>query len=192
MVMLAIASLELHGQPLVRAWIGMAGLVFALHFGVFHLLSCLWRSLGVPAVPIMQWPIASTSVSEFWGRRWNLAFRDLAHRFVFRPLATRWGGPAALAAGFLVSGLVHDAVISVPARGGYGLPTLFFLIQAAGVAIERSAVGRRSGLGRGFVGWMFTAMVLLLPAPLLFHPPFVHQVVLSFFDALGNLLETTP
>src|SRR5205085_6806357 len=130
-------------------WVGMVGLVMALHFGTFHLLSCAWRSAGVEARPLMNNPLASQGVSEFWGRRWNTAFRDLTHTFLFRPL-TAWLGPAgALLAGFGFSGLVHDLVISVPARGGYGGPTLFFVVQGVALLAERSAAGRRLGLGRG-------------------------------------------
>ena len=54
-------------------------LVLVLHFGSFHLLSCGWRFAGVQARPLMDRPLASASVSEFWGRRWNTAFRDLTH-----------------------------------------------------------------------------------------------------------------
>jgi D-alanyl-lipoteichoic acid acyltransferase DltB (MBOAT superfamily) len=67
-------------------WIGMIGLLLILHFGVFHLTSCWWRSVGVEARPLMNRPQAATSLSKFWGRRWNTAFRDLIHRFLFRRL----------------------------------------------------------------------------------------------------------
>lgn len=77
----------------------MAGLIFVLHFGSFHLLSCAWRAAGVDARPLMHWPVAATSLADFWGRRWNTAFRDLTHRFLFRPLTRRLGPRAGLAAG---------------------------------------------------------------------------------------------
>ena len=171
--------------PLLTGWMGLVGLALMLHFGSLQLLSCIWRALGVDARPLMRRPTASVSVSEFWGRRWNTAFRDLAHRFLFLPLTARLGPRWGLFAGFLFSGLVHDLVISVPAGAGYGLPTLFFLIQAMAITLERSRFGRSLGLGRGWRGWLFTAFVLIVPACLLFHPWFVARVVVPFMSALG-------
>jgi alginate O-acetyltransferase complex protein AlgI len=170
---------------LARGWVGLAGLVFLLHFGTFHLSSCAWRMARVDAKPLMNWPILSTSTGEFWGRRWNLAFRDLTYRFLFRPLAGRFGPRAGLAAGFLASGLVHDLVISAPAGGGYGLPTLYFLSQGFGLLAERSAAGKAVGLGRGWRGRAFAAVVVAGPAVLLFHRPFITRVVNPFLAAVG-------
>ena len=136
------------GKEMLLGWVGMVGLIFMLHFGAFHLLSCAWRAIGIDARPLMNNPPLSVRVSEFWGRRWNTAFRDLTHRFLFRPLTDKLGPQRAVAAGFLFSGLVHDLVISVPARGGYGGPTLFFVVQGAAMLAERSRLGRAMGLGR--------------------------------------------
>lgn len=171
----------------IAGWVGMVGIVMALHFGTFHLLSCAWRSLGVDARPLMDRPFSSVSLGEFWGRRWNTAFRDLTHRFLFRPLAPRFGPRRTLLVGFVFSGLVHDAVISVPARGGYGGPTLFFLVQAVGILVQRSRVGENFGLRSPGRGWLFTMGVLLLPVGMLFHKPFITEVVLPFMRAVGGI-----
>lgn len=90
--------------PLLHGWVGMVGIIFILHFGLFHLLSCGWRTAGVVAKPLMNWPVLATSLTDFWGRRWNTAFRDVTHRFLFRPLTGRLGGKAALAVGFCSAG----------------------------------------------------------------------------------------
>lgn len=169
---------------LLRGWVGMVGLAFVLHFGSFHLLSCVWRAAGVCARPLMAAPILSRSVGEFWGRRWNRAFRDLTHRFLYRPLARRLGAGPALAVAFLMSGVVHELVISLPARGGYGRPTLFFTLQAGAIALERSRAGRALGLGRGVRGWAFAVLAIGGTVGLLFHPPFVREVMVPFLRVL--------
>jgi D-alanyl-lipoteichoic acid acyltransferase DltB (MBOAT superfamily) len=167
-------------HALAAGWLGFAAILLILHFGLFHLLSCAWRSFGVQAAPLMNNPLAAENVSEYWGRRWNTAFRDLTHKFLFRPLTVRFGPKRALFIGFLVSGLVHDLVISFPAGAGYGGPTLFFMIQGAALLIERTQTGRRFGLGRGWRGWLFTMIVLVGPVWLLFHPPFATHVIQPF------------
>ncbi len=173
-------------DELVRGWVGMIGVVLALHFGPLHLLSCAWRSAGVDARRVMNAPLWAQGVSEFWGRRWNTAFRDLTYRFLFRPL-TAWLGPrGGLAAGFVFSGLVHELVISVPAGGGYGGPTLYFCLQVPAILLERSRLGKTLGLGHSWRGWLFAALVLALPAGLLFHPPFVCDVVVPFLQVIGT------
>jgi hypothetical protein len=184
-VLIAGVYPRLHdANEVVRGWVGMLGVVFVLHFGVFHLLSLAWQSVGVSARPLMDWPILAASVSDFWGNRWNRAFRDLTHRYLFRPLTARFGAKVALVLGFLFSGIIHDLIISVPAGGGYGGPTAFFLLQAAAVFGERSALGQRLGLGHDVRGWAFVLVVLLGPALLLFHPPFVRNVAVPFLDYL--------
>ena len=173
-------SLDHAVSPLVVGWLGMVGIIFTLHFGTFHLLSCVWRSAGCDAKPIMNWPIDSTSLAEFWGKRWNLAFRDLTHRFLFRPLTKRFGVVGATTIGFFASGLVHELAITVPAGSGYGGPTAFFLIQLVGILFERSK------WGRPIRGRFFTAICLLAPLYWLFPPAFVEGIVVPFLRFLGG------
>jgi alginate O-acetyltransferase complex protein AlgI len=172
-------------HPASAAWIAMAGLVFLLHFGAFHLVSLCWRAAGVHAAPIMRSPIAATSLGRFWGGRWNRAFTDLMQPHFFVPWAKRFGARDAMLGVFLVSGLLHELVISLPAGGGYGWPTAYFAVQAAGFCLERGRLGRRLGLGRGFRGWLFTVIVAAGPLPWLFHPVFVRHVILPMLRAIG-------
>jgi alginate O-acetyltransferase complex protein AlgI len=166
-------------------WAGMVGLVLMLHFGLFHLLSVAWRTAGIDARPLMHAPLRATSLASFWSERWNRAFVDLARPLVLRPLHRPCGLGGALLAVFLISGLLHELVISVPARGGWGLPTAYFALQGLGVLVERSPLGARLGLGRGPAGWLFTAALAAGPVYWLFHPPFVEGVVLPMMRALG-------
>lgn len=182
-----VARLVPSSNSLLRGWIGMLGLILLLHFGSFQMLALFWQSVGVSATPIMRDPLRSHSLSEFWGKRWNLGFRQLSHDLIFRPLRGVLGVAGAGFLVFVISGLLHDLVISVPAKGGYGLPTIYFVIQGAGVVLEHSHLGRRLGLGQGLSGWTFMAVVTAAPAFWLFHRPFVNNVILPFMKAIGAL-----
>jgi alginate O-acetyltransferase complex protein AlgI len=172
-------------HPLLAAWVGMLGLILILHFGIFDLLSLVWRSAGISAQPIMQHPLQSKSLSEFWGKRWNLGFRHLSHDWIFAPVRKHCGIATATLAAFAASGLIHDLVISVPARAGYGFPTAYFLAQGIGVLIERSNLGAKIGLQRGASGWLWMAVFTAAPAYFLFHPWFAMRVMLPFLRAIG-------
>ncbi len=166
-------------HPLLAGWAGMIGVVLLLHFGWFRWLAGFWQRRGVAVTPIMNRPLFARGVAEFWGSRWNLAFRDLARELVALPLAKAHGSRTALWAVFLLSGLLHELVISLPADTGYGLPTLYFLWQAAAIEWEK-----RLRLG----GHAWVALMTGLPALLLlFHPPFVERVMLPFLTFLGAL-----
>lgn len=189
LVLTAWAIRHAHDERELRvAWVAVIGVLFLLHFGGFHVASVAWRTAGVNAPPIMRAPIAATSLAELWGARWNLAFADAARRFVLKPLARFAGARVAGLAVFAVSGLVHESAVSLPARGGWGGPTLYFLLQAAGLAVERSAWGGRRGLGRGGRGRLWTLVVALAPLPLLFHAPFAHNVIVPLCRRLAEFL----
>ena len=175
------------GTPLLRGWIGMLGLILLLHFGIFQIVSLLWQSMGVKAEPIMSAPLRSVSLGEFWGKRWNLGFRQLAHELIFRPLHRSVGAVTAGFVVFVASGLIHDLAISLPARGGYGLPTFYFVLQGIGMTIERSRFGQCLGLGRGMRGWCFMVVFLAAPVFLLFHPWSVVRVIVPFMQAVHAL-----
>jgi len=184
MLIWVVARTALPAHPLLAGWIGMVGMIQVLHFGTFHMLSLGWRRAGVDAMPLMRSPLLARSLADFWGRRWNTAFHDLATRFTFRPLRPVVGATGATLLVFLVSGLIHELVISVPARGGYGFPTGYFLIQGVAVAAERTPLAQRLGLGHGWRGWLFTTVVVAGPAFWLFPPPFVHHVVLPMLAVI--------
>lgn len=171
----------------LAGWTGMVGLMFLLHFGLLEMLAFFWQSQGVQAQPLMNAPFRATSLGEFWGRRWNSGFRIIAFDLMFQPLRRWMSVSAAMMATFFLSGLIHDLVISVPISGGYGFPTLYFLIQGAGMLIERSAMGKRL-LGRN--GWRartFTLVTLIAPGGWLFPPLFVEKVMVPFLQTIKAL-----
>jgi alginate O-acetyltransferase complex protein AlgI len=87
---------------------------------------------------------------------------------------------------FAISGVIHELAISFPARGGYGLPFGYFILQGVGVLIERSRFGQTLGLGRNLRGWLFMFAFTAAPAYWLFHPTFIHDVILPMLQTIGS------
>ncbi len=173
-------------KSLAIGWLGMVGLVMFLHFGLFHLVALGWRSAGVETEPIMRSPLMATSLADFWSTRWNRAFSTLVFTLAFRPMARQWGASVAVLGVFLLSGIVHEAVISFPVAQGFGWPTVYFGLQGLGVLLERSKFGQSIRLGQGVLGRIFTLAFTVGPAFILFHPPFVRGVILPMLSAIGT------
>lgn len=169
------AGFDNYGSKLVA----LIGISLMLHFGFLNVLTGLLRFLGINVMPLFDSPLASRSLREFWGKRWNIAFTEMTNRIVFLPLAGRVGVKAALVLAFAFSGLLHELAISVPAQAGFGLPLIYFLIQGTGILVERfwQKRGHRMNAVTGHV-WV-TAM-LVLPMPLVFHTAFFDGVVRPF------------
>lgn len=182
-----IARLFYPSHTLLAGYIGLTGFLLFTFFGCFHVLSLIWRRRGVNAAPIMKSPLLPSSLSDFWSSRWNLAFRDIDRAFVFRPVLRSKGIVCAVIAAFVFSGILHDLLISLPADAWYGLPTLFFLIQAGGVFIEKSEFGVSAGLNRGLRGWLYAAFFILGPLVLLLHPPSIENSMVPFMKTLRAL-----
>lgn len=159
----------------------MIALSLLVHFALFDLLAATWRSRGANTRKLFRCPIVSTSLTEFWGRRWNLAFSEMTAIAVFRPLKGLIGSGAASVAAFLFSGLLHELAISVPVRAGYGRPLLYFGLHAIAMQIEAAGLGRLLH-AHPILGRLWTWTWMLLPLPLLFHRPFVEGVLLPIVD----------
>ena len=115
-----------------------------------------------------------------------MAFRDFSHAYLFQPVSRRFGIGTASFLVFLVSGILHELVISVPAGGGYGLPTLYFLIQFFGILFYRYSLRHR--LKRKFLQHCYAVLIVLGPSPLLLHNPFITNVIHPFINRIGDLL----
>lgn len=154
----------------------LPALSLMLHFGVLTASAALWRSRGFDCRPLFDAPLGATSLAEFWGKRWNLAFSEMTALAIYRPLSRRLGRPAATAAAFAASGALHELAISAPVRTGYGLPMIYFALHGALVVAERrrAATGQPAG---GASGRARTLFWLAAPLPALFHPPFVNAVL---------------
>ena len=125
----------------------------------------LWLPSGRLLPPLHDNPPLARGVAEFWGRRWNLWFSDWFRHAIFARLP---GRPVfALFLVFFVSGLMHEWVINFPlylvtGKKYFGSMMLYFLLQAAGVVMERRFLRKMTG-----AKIVFTWLIVLGPAPLI-------------------------
>ena len=169
----AASHLAWHHTGSVWAVAPLAAIAFSLilHYGLFTLLVAGWRKAGFNVGPLFRNPLASRSLPDFWTRRWNLAYVEMCQETVLRvtrPLGRR----ASSLIVFLFSGLLHEVAISLPVQRGYGLPLLYFALN--GAAMQVSAMFKEGGI----LARLWAAFWVIAPLPLLFHWPFVTQVLL--------------
>ncbi len=170
------------GEALPESVLGIAKLLsvtFLFYFGAFRCLAIFFQRNGRGVRALMNDPYKARSLSEFWGQRWNRSFPYIMRTYVYGPIKKIAGQKVGLASAFLASGFLHELLISVPARAGYGLPTLYFLIQAIGIGFIKSPLGKQLGISKGLAGRFFMFLWLLLPLPLLFHSAFMQSVIVK-------------
>lgn len=154
------------GIPLI-----MVGFSLILHYGLFSIVTGFWRYAGFNVGPLFRNPFAARGLNDFWTRRWNLAYVEMCQETVLRVARSRAPGTKRLAV-FVFSGLLHEVAISLPVMRGFGLPTLYFVLNGAAMHLERKWF-REGGVAARV--WAFVWIVL--PLPLLFHPWFLQGIV---------------
>ena len=123
-------------------------------------------------------PLASFSLREFWGRRWNIGFSEMTALGVYRPLRSRLGTSGATFVGFVFSGVLHELAITVPVMESFGLPLCYFALHGCAMQVE-SQLERRGFVFRDHVvaARVWTTAWLVLPLPILFPESFLRQVL---------------
>lgn len=148
-------------------WIlGYLGIPFLLLFSslLLAVITLLWLPAGELFPALHENPLLARSVADFWGRRWNLWFSDWFRYAILVPLRQR--PVLAVVLVFFVSGLVHEWVVNLSLylaaeRNLFGTMMLYFLLQAAGLLLER-----RFFLGKPAAKLVLVWLVVALPAPL--------------------------
>lgn len=93
--------------------------------------------MGLDLEPQFNAPYLSTSLQDFWGRRWNLMVTAILRPSVYCPVRARWGTGTGVLATFLVSGVMHELlfyyITSAPPTWEV---TCFFVLQGVCTALE--------------------------------------------------------
>lgn len=117
--------------------------------------------LGWELSPPFDEPYLSTSLQDFWGRRWNLMVSDVLRHTVYLPVKSfcevyigkRWAQLVATMTAFVVSGLMHELLFFYITRASPTWEvTCFFLLHGVCLGLE---IGLKRVLGLGELHWAF-------------------------------------
>lgn len=147
----------------------------------------LWLPSGRLLPVLHRNPFAARSVADFWGRRWNLWMSDWFRYAMFTPLRRR--PVLAVWLIFFLSGLLHEYVLNlglwlVTGQKLFGTMMLYFLLQAAGVLMERRFLKHRPLANR-----LFTWLIVLAPVPLAFNELMLRML---FHESMLRTLHLWP
>ncbi|KAL5548511.1 hypothetical protein UlMin_003742 [Ulmus minor] len=140
--------------------------------------------LGLEIEPQFDEPYLSTSLQDFWGRRWNLMVTSILRPTTYDPIrrlsthliGSKFASLPAILAVFVVSGLMHEAIYYYLSRAKPTWEvTCFFVLQGVCTAAEVAAkkvAGEKwrvngavsGGLALGFLvvsgNWLFFPQLL--------------------------------
>ncbi|CAK8575213.1 unnamed protein product [Lathyrus sativus] len=133
-------------------------------------------------------PYLSTSVQDFWGRRWNIMVSRILHPTIYEPMlktfthviGRKWAPLPAVVVTFTVSGLMHELIFyymkQKTATWEAWEPCwdsmFFFLIHGVGVALQigHAKIFKPKQLLPRVVSWMLTMIFIVSTSVCLFLP----------------------
>lgn len=172
---------NLHPKALLALYSCLLYLLVDVVLGICN--SSLKATLGIELELPSDEPYLSTSLQDFWGRRWNLMVTSSLRHTVYGPVSSlcrpalgpQWAPLAGVFAAFVVSGLMHELMFYYVTRAASTWEaTLFFVLHGACLVVEfgvKKFLGRREfGLHWAVSGPMTVAFVVVT-ADWLFFPP---------------------
>ncbi|KAI3495139.1 hypothetical protein L1887_37336 [Cichorium endivia] len=164
-----------HGDQMnpMIAWIFLS---FSIYFFLDLLLTTssiiMELLLGVKLDPQFDEPYLSTSLQDFWGRRWNVMVNKILHPAIYNPVRTLsarmighlWAPIPAILTTFAVSGLMHELIFFYFTRDWPTWDTmLFFCLHGVSLVMEitiKKSVNVKWSLPRHITAPLVVAFVL--------------------------------
>ncbi|MCD7461471.1 hypothetical protein HAX54_046188 [Datura stramonium] len=142
--------------------------------------------LGLDVEPPSNEPYFSTSLQDFWGRRWNLTVTNTLRLSVYNParlvllgvLGKKWAQHVASLATFVVSGLMHELIFYyVNVESPSWEMTGFFVLHGLCIIVETEVKRALKDTLRlhGLVSCPLTIGFVLATAFGLFFPPLIRN-----------------
>ena len=172
------------GHWLLR-WSGGVALLYGVVEAAHALLWLGYRSGGVELPRVNDRPILSTTLAEFWGRRWNRVVSSWLRDGLFYPLARRGHPRLGVAAAFVMSTAMHFWIAWMPLLdvvAGLSMAS-FFLVHGTALLLEQRL---------GVAGWsplrrrLWTGAWFVITVPLFIEPAL--RIFDGFPDAVRMVL----
>ncbi|XP_057441087.1 probable long-chain-alcohol O-fatty-acyltransferase 5 [Lotus japonicus] len=176
---------KLHPKIVLGLYCTLIYLMLDVILGISNLL--VNATLGIELEFPSNDPYFSTSLRDFWGRRWNLMVTYLLRHTVYNPvrsvlcgpvLGPWWASVVGLIASFLVSGLMHELLFYYVTRVSPTWEvTCFFLLHGVCVAVEFGVVKWLGDKWRlhWVVSLPITLAFVVVTASWLFFPPLLRS-----------------
>ncbi len=95
----------------------------------FDAVGGLAMQSGIGLGEAFVFPFAADSPRDFWSRRWNMVFRNIAHRLVFIPWQGRSHPVRVVALVFAISALAHEYLVFAALGRTSGNMSIFFALH---------------------------------------------------------------
>jgi len=118
--------------------------------GVFGQDPSLWP-------PLYHMPGLSTSLAEFWGKRWHQLFRIDFHYAISYPLSLVFGRVGYVLGAFALSAWIHFAAVIAIGKGTDHGVNVTFIMMGVGILLENMWKKMTGKKPSGFLGWIWTA-----------------------------------
>ncbi|XP_042958427.1 acyl-CoA--sterol O-acyltransferase 1-like [Carya illinoinensis] len=117
-IMIRVYGYSEHIHPKVILLLYCFHIYFLLEIILAEATALAQALLGVELEPQFNEPYFTTSLQDFWGRRWNLMVTNILRMTVYNPtrhaatsvIRRKWAPLPAILTTFLVSGLMHELV----------------------------------------------------------------------------------
>ncbi|KAF5469773.1 hypothetical protein F2P56_010335 [Juglans regia] len=142
-IMIRVYDYSEHIHPKVILLLYCFHIYFLLEI-ILAVAAALARALlGVELEPQFNEPYLTTSLQDFWGRRWNLMVTNILRMTVYNPtrhaatrvIGRKWASLPAILTTFLVSGLMHELVFYSMGRSRPTWEVTWFFILHGGCLI---------------------------------------------------------
>ncbi|XP_015057976.1 acyl-CoA--sterol O-acyltransferase 1-like [Solanum pennellii] len=179
-----VYSFKAHLHPYIILLLYCFHIYFSLEI-ILTMVSTMIRVVSqVELEPPFDEPYKTSSLQDFWGKRWNLMVTNILHPTVYVPVRSmmtdriprKWAPLPAVLATFFVSGLMHELIFyNIGRLKPSGEVTCFFIIH--GVALTLEIVIKKLLNGTVLVPKIISGPLalgfIILTSFWLFFPPFL-------------------